>query len=381
MAWEAAQARIVPSVSLPQIYRGARQKSLRVGNHSYMCGYREKGSTSTPMELANNNQTDRFSLAIDVGAHAKGGTCMFRMPHRFLVGLMFAGFLVAPAMSNGAELKEQTLKTWDAYIQAVDSQMHGRLQGPFLWVDEDPDRVTSVRAGKILVSSVGQKNPKPVPSGLIHDWIGAAFIPDVRLGDVLSAVRDYSHYTEFYKPTVVDAKPLGTEGGCDKYSMRVVNKETVAETALDTEYQACYLQLDELRWYSTAHSTRVQEIRHYGRPDEQELPPNQGSGYIWRVYSLARFEERDGGVYIELEAIALSRDVPVALRWVVDPIVRRVSRNTLLISLQQMEEAVRSTSGTAGRTAKPFTVATSNAEGTIASASKMANRYASRPKP
>ena len=138
-------------------------------------------------------------------------------------------------------------------------------------------------------------------------------------------------------------------GGCDKYSMRVVNNETVAETALDSEYQACYLQLDELRWYSTAHTTRVQEIRHYGRPDEQELPPNQGSGYIWRLYSVARFEERDGGVYIELEAIALSRDIPVGVRWLVDPIVRRVSRNTLLISLQQMEEAVRSTAGSANR--------------------------------
>ena len=111
--------------------------------------------------------------------------------------------------------------------------MHGRLQGSFLWVDEDPDRIDSVRAGKILVSPVGKKVPKPVPSGLIHDWIGAAFIPDVRLADVLSAVRDYAHYKEFYKPTVVDAKPLGTEGGCDKYSMRVVNKERVAETALD----------------------------------------------------------------------------------------------------------------------------------------------------
>ena len=29
MAWEAAQARVVPSVSLPQIYRKARQKWLR----------------------------------------------------------------------------------------------------------------------------------------------------------------------------------------------------------------------------------------------------------------------------------------------------------------------------------------------------------------
>ena len=306
---------------------------------------------------------------------------MFRMHHRFLVGVMCASFLVAPAASNGAELKKETLKTWDAYIQTVNAQMRGRIQGSFLWVDEEPDRVDSVRAGKILVSSVGQKNPKPVPSGLIHDWIGAAFIPNARLRDVLSAVRDYGRYKEFYKPTVVDARSLGTDGGCDKYSMRVVNNETVAETALDSEYQACYLQLDELRWYSTAHTTRVQEIRHYGRPDEQELPPNQGSGYIWRLYSLARFEERDGGVYIELEAIALSRDIPVAVRWLVDPIVRRVSRNTMLVSLQQMEEAVHSTAGTANRASRSSTIAASNAEGTIASASKIANRFASRPKP
>ncbi len=306
---------------------------------------------------------------------------MFRIHHRFLVGLIFASFLVAPAASDGAELKEETLKTWDAYIQTVDSQMHSRVQGSFLWVDEDPARAESVRAGKTLVSPVGKKIPKPVPSGLIHDWVGAAFIPGARLGDVLSVVRDYDHYNEFYKPMVVDAKSLGTEGECDKYSMRVVYKETVAETALDTEYQACYLQLDELRWCSTAHSTRVQEIQHYGRPDEQELPPNQGKGYVWRLYTVTRFEERDGGVYIELEAIALSRDIPAGLRWMVDPIVRRVSRNTLLISLQQMEEAVRSTAGTANRAAKSSTFAAGNAEGTIASASKIANRFASRPKP
>ena len=108
-------------------------------------------------------------------------------------------------------MKDETLKTWDAYIQTVNSQMRDRLHGSLLWVDEEPDRVDQVRAGKILVSSVGQKNPKPVSSGLIHDWIGAAFIPDARLGDVLSAVRDYAHYKEFYKPTVVDAKPLGSE--------------------------------------------------------------------------------------------------------------------------------------------------------------------------
>ena len=46
-----------------------------------MRGYKEKGNINTPLELAINNQVDRFSLAIDVidrvpklqniGAHAK----------------------------------------------------------------------------------------------------------------------------------------------------------------------------------------------------------------------------------------------------------------------------------------------------------------------
>ena len=236
---------------------------------------------------------------------------MSRTLHRFLVMFICAGSLVAPAASRGAELKEETLKTWDAYIQTADSQMRDRLQGPFLWVDEAPDRLQRVRAGEILISPVGRQIPKPVPSGLIHDWIGAAFIPDARLEDVVSAVRDYGDYKEFYKPTVVDSKSLGTNGACDQYSMRVVNKETVAETALDIEYETCYFKTDERQWYSITHTTRVQEIRHYGQPNEQELPPNQGVGYIWRLYSVARFEERDGGIYVELEAIALSRDIPV----------------------------------------------------------------------
>jgi hypothetical protein len=197
---------------------------------------------------------------------------------RFLVMLICVGSLVAPPASRGAELKQETLKTWDAYVQAENLQMGSRLQGAFLWVDEVPDRLHRVRGGEILVSSVGRQNPKPVPSGLIHDWIGAAFIPDTTLKDVLSAVRDYGDYKEFYKPTVVDSKPLRSDRACDKYSMRVVNKDAVAETALGMEFETCYFQTDQRRWYSITHTTQVQEIRHYGKPNQQVLPPNQGSG-------------------------------------------------------------------------------------------------------
>ena len=268
---------------------------------------------------------------------------MLRIYRKLTAVTMCAGFLISPLASYAAELKQEAVRTWDAYVETANLQMRDRMHKTFLWVDESPDRIQRLRNGEILISSVGQRNPKPVPSGLIHDWIRAALIPNARLEDVLSAARSYDQYKNFYRPAVVDSKSLGTTGDCDKYSMRVVNKEVVAETALDGEYEACYVQVDAKRWYSIGYSTRVQEVQGYGRPDERDLPPGQGSGYIWRLYSIARFEQADDGVYVELEAMALSRDIPFAVRWLVAPIVRNVSKSSLQTSLRQMEEAVRST--------------------------------------
>jgi hypothetical protein len=47
-------------------------------------------------------------------------------------------------------------------------------------------------------------------------------------------------------------------------------------------------------------------------------------------------------MYVEIEAMALSRDIPAAFRWIADPIVRKVSKNSLLTSLRQMQDAIRS---------------------------------------
>ena len=98
-----------------------------------------------------------------------------RGTRRVFLAFLCASFLLAPAASLGAQLKVETVNAWDAYILKANLEMDDRLHGRFLWVDEVPERMQSVRAGNILVSSVGEHNPKPVPSGLIHDWMGAAF--------------------------------------------------------------------------------------------------------------------------------------------------------------------------------------------------------------
>ena len=293
-----------------------------------------------------------------------GSRYSFRTLGAVIIMLVFSGCLVAPSLAHGAELKQDTLVDWNVYLDAARPQM--AAQPPVFWVDQKPERLQRVRNGEILVSSVGKENPKPVASGLIHDWVGAIFFPNASIKDILSAARDYGNYKEYYKPTVVDSKLLGSYGPCEKYSMRVVNKEVVAETALDMDYETCYFKIDDRRWYSTTRTTQVQEVRHYGRSDEQDLPPDHGSGYIWRLYSVAKFEQRDGGTYVEVEAIALSRDIPTALRWVVNPIVRRVSRNSMLVSLQQMKEAVRLTED-AERTGKLPTTAHNGSRSALAS--------------
>ena len=63
-------------------------------------------------------------------------------------------------------------------------------------------RAERVRSGEIVVSPATSHCPRKVSSGLIHDWIGAVFIPDAAIGDVLAVLRDYGKYPEFYPPIV-----------------------------------------------------------------------------------------------------------------------------------------------------------------------------------
>jgi hypothetical protein len=126
----------------------------------------------------------------------------------------------------------------------------------------------------------------------------------------------------------------------DHFSMIMMNKTVVGKTALDGDYKTTYVAVDEHRWYSISESTRIQEIAEYGTPAQHILPEDHGTGLIWRLHTVTRFEEKDGGVYIELEAVVLSRDIPSAFRWMVEPIVRRVSRSSLTTSLHETESAV-----------------------------------------
>jgi hypothetical protein len=272
----------------------------------------------------------------------------FRVAALFTIGLMM---LFGPAGGLAADLKPETVQTWEEYIKAVAARNERHLVsgGSFLSIDETAGQIARVRAGDIVVSPVGPHVPIKVPSGLIHDWVGDAFLPNVTIPDVFRVIRDYGRYKSIYQPNVLDSKPAPASEGEDRFSLLLMNKSVIARTALDSDYRSTYTRLDDQHWYSITEATRIQEVAEYGAASQHTLPANEGTGLIWRLYNVTRFQECDGGVYVEVEAIALSRDIPVSLRWLVDPIVRRISRSSLVTSLQQTGDAVRSSASSVSR--------------------------------
>src|SRR5579864_5105049 len=260
-------------------------------------------------------------------------------------GIMALG--AALSVARAASLKPEAAKAWDDYV----ADASGVVQEPanpsacFLRMDTTPAVAAKVHRGQIVVSPVGAHIPKKVPSGLIHHWIGTAFLANTTIKDVLAIVRDYPKYMVVYAPHVLESKVISTGETVDLFSIVLMNKSVLSKTALDCDYETSFVRVDDQRMYSITRAKRIQEIADYGTAKQHTFAEGEGTGLMWRLYSVSRFEERDGGLYIETEAMALSRDIPPLLRLVVEPIVRRVSRESLEIALRQTANAARVSAG------------------------------------
>ena len=250
--------------------------------------------------------------------------------------------LAASAQASPVYLQPETVHAWEEYLGRADARMQARLNSgkSFLWMDEAPDRRSRVQRGEIVIEPVVGRGAQTVPNGLIHHWIGAVFIPNASLESLQNVVHDYDRYNKIYKPVVIEAHSVPNGTHSDEFSMTWQRHVLFVTAALRARYRVQDFDLDAHRGYSVADTTSVQEIENYGRPSEHLLPSNTGSGFIWRIHSISRYEERDGGVYLEVEAIALTREIPGSLRWLIAPVVNHLSINSMSATLSQTRQAV-----------------------------------------
>src|ERR1035438_8202341 len=112
-------------------------------------------------------------------------------------------------------------------------------------------------------------------------------------------------------------------------------------SAMEVGYESRLVRLPEgRRCYINTRSTWIHDIQNYGQPDQKALPPDQGNGYVWRLASIEPYEEREGGVYFEVEAMGLSRQIPAGLRLAVRSVAAKLSRESMVASLEQKRAAV-----------------------------------------
>lgn len=248
--------------------------------------------------------------------------------------------VLLPAVSNAADLKPETLSAWERYIAQVDARVKtaANSEGAFVWSGEDADRMQRLQRGEIVAAQVQDVNAPPVPHGLIHDWVGAVFVPGATLEQSIAFSRDYEQYPKWYGPTIAQANLHTRSSDQDCFTIRYVRTVLFVKVVLDADYETRWTDVNATRAYSTTRSLRIQEVEEIGGPEEHRKAAD--SGYIWRIYSVTKFDERENGVYIEQENVVLSRPIPRSFRWMVEPAIRRLAKDLLIKFLRQTRAGI-----------------------------------------
>jgi hypothetical protein len=275
--------------------------------------------------------------------------------HHNLIGRTRRGNLLLVALLafggsrlEAEQLKGETVKAFDHYVELSEQRMASELRsGHFLHVDElsaslrDAD-YTRLRQGEVVterLTTLDEGHSLSVPGGLVHHWMGTVFIPGTTLVRTLAFLEDYNDQYKYYAPEVQQSKLLERDGNHFRIFLRL-RKTKVVTVILNTEYDVQYVPLASDRAASYSYSRRIAEVENAGKPNESEKPVGNDSGFLWRLNSYWRFLERDGGVYIELEAISLTRDIPPGLRWLIGPFVTSIPKESLQFTLTRTREAL-----------------------------------------
>ena len=250
---------------------------------------------------------------------------------------------------RASDLKPETVAAFEHYTAATETQMDEAARAnQFLIVDRLPDierqnAYDQLHQGQPFIEEMHTEedhHPIPIPRGLVHHWAGVIFIPKATLAGTVAVLRDYDNQEEIYKPDLRQAKLIERNGNESKIFEQFYSKSIIT-VVLNVYFAVVEKQIGSTRSQSISRSTRIAEVEDFGTPEEHERADGKDHGYMWRLNSYWRMEEKDGGVYVQTESISLSRTVPVMLSWIINPLTKSIPRDVLLHLLTNTQKAVQ----------------------------------------
>ena len=248
-------------------------------------------------------------------------------------------FLDAPRVLMG-EPTTAAVSAFNSYSKTVElrlAQQHRSPKDFLASVGSDPKSIEMrLRQGELIVERVTPSADGDLNGAMLHHWRGTAFAPGAKAADFERLIRDFNAYPQHFAPQVVQARALSQ----DQVWMRVRQRHVIT-VVMDTTYDVSFGRLDVQHGYSISKSTRIEEIGSPGSRDEHALSGRDEHGFLWRLNTYWSYEERDGGLYLQIEAVSLTRAIPRGLRWAIGPYVESIPRESLEFTLRSACNAIR----------------------------------------
>ena len=249
--------------------------------------------------------------------------------------------------------KNETVVAFERYVAETEMQMNSETGlAQFLIVDRLPDAerqnaYDQLHQGQAFIEELHTRKegrPISIPNGLVHHWAGVIFIPKATLSETIAVLQNYDNQANIYEPDVRQAKLIKQDGdGSDVFEQ--FYSKSIVTVILNAYFHVVETPLGSGRCQSVSRSTRIVEVVNPDGTGARERTDGKDHGYMWRLNSYWRVEQKDGGVYVQNESVSLSRTVPVMLAWIVNPLTKSIPRDLLSRLLNDTRKAVESPSG------------------------------------
>jgi hypothetical protein len=232
---------------------------------------------------------------------------------------------------------------FDSYVVALEARLAQQHRSPtayFAGAASDPQSEQRLHRGELIVERLTPTSGENLSGAMLHHWRGSAFAPGARAADFNRLMKNFNAYPQRFTPQVVEARVIAQQGDHIQASMRVRQRHVIT-VVMDTTYDVVFSHLDAQHGSSQSRSTRIAEIDSPGTSTEHALSPAEAHGFLWRQNTYWSYEERDGGLYLQIESVSLSRSIPTGLGWAVRPFVESVPRESLEFTLRATCNALR----------------------------------------
>ena len=272
------------------------------------------------------------------------------VPHSRTLSLLSAALLLlaAPRWLR-AEPTPAAVAVFNAYTQAVESRLaqQHRSSNAFLAPvsSGSNDAELRLRRGEFILERLTPARLTPASAdglygALLHHWRGTAFVPGATAADFERLIRDFDSYPQHFAPQVLQARVLSQDGDHMQAWMRIRQRHLIT-VVMDTAYDISAGRLDAQHGYSLSRSTHISEIDAPGTRTEHALSSTEEHGFLWRLNTYWSYEQRDGGLYVQIEAVSLTRSIPRGLDWAIRPYIESIPRESLEFTLRSASNAIR----------------------------------------